>query len=89
MQRRGISPETWAAVDGPAGIDIGATTPQEIAVSVLAAITAHRESIAITTKRPSQEAKAQPAPVKVAAAAAAPEAAPQSKGSCCHSKSDQ
>ena len=89
MQRRGVSPETWAAVDGPAGIDIGARTPQEIAVSVIAAITAHRESIAITTKRPSQEAKAQLAPVKVAAAAAAPEAAPQSKGSCCHSKSDQ
>jgi len=84
MQRRGVSPETWAAVDGPAGIDIGARTPQEIAVSVIAAITAHRESIAITTKRPSQAPKAQPASTK--AAAAAPEPA---KSPCCHSKSDQ
>jgi len=86
MQRRGVSPETWAEVDGPAGIDIGARTPQEIAVSVLAAITAQRESIAITTKRPSQQAKAQPTPVK-AAAAAAPTA--ESKSPCCHSKPDQ
>jgi xanthine dehydrogenase accessory factor len=87
MQGRGVSAETWAAVDGPAGIDIGARTPQEIAVSVIAAIAAQRESIAITTKRPSQPAKAKPAPAKIAVASTTPEAAP-SKGSCCHSDSD-
>lgn len=87
MQGRGVSPETWARVDGPAGIDIGARTPQEIAVSVIAAIAAQRESIAITTKRPSQTAKAKPVPTKVAAASTTSEAAP-SKGSCCHSDSD-
>ena len=57
MRRRGIEPETWASVDGPAGIDIGATTPQEIAVSIIAAITAHRESVSIKTQRPTQAAQ--------------------------------
>ena len=71
----------------PAGIDIGARTPKEIAVSVIAAIAAQRESIAITTKRPSQTAKAKPVPTKIAAASTTSEAAP-SKGSCCHSDSD-
>jgi len=52
MQRRGISREAWAQVDGPAGIDIGARTPQEIAISIIAAITAHRASITITAQRP-------------------------------------
>lgn len=57
MRRRGIAPEIWASVDGPAGIDIGATTPQEIAVSIIAAITAHRESVNIKTQRPTQGAQ--------------------------------
>jgi xanthine dehydrogenase accessory factor len=74
MQRRGVSPEAWAKVDGPAGIDIGAKTPQEIAVSIIAAITAQRESIRVTTKRPSE------APQAVASAATGTEG----KGHCCH-----
>jgi xanthine/CO dehydrogenase XdhC/CoxF family maturation factor len=61
-------------VDGPAGIDIGAKTPQEIAVSIIAAITAQRESIAVTTKRPSE------APQEKAAEATGTE----DKGHCCH-----
>ncbi len=56
MQRRGVSRETWATLDGPAGIDIGANTPAEIALSILAAITANRASIDIQTKRPTQPA---------------------------------
>lgn len=52
MKSRGVSAESWQSIDGPAGIDIGARSPQEIAISVLAAITARRESIAVTTKRP-------------------------------------
>jgi xanthine/CO dehydrogenase XdhC/CoxF family maturation factor len=79
MQRRGISPETWAAVDGPAGIDIGATTPQEIAVSVIAAITARRESVRINTQRSTQAPKEQ-APKPVIEEATGTEA----KGHCCH-----
>jgi xanthine dehydrogenase accessory factor len=74
MQRQGVSPEAWARVDGPAGIDIGAKTPQEIAVSIIAAITAQRESIAVTTKRPSE------APQEKAAEATGTE----DKGHCCH-----
>lgn len=54
MQRRGVTREVWANVDGPAGIDIGARTPQEIALSIIAAITAQRESISVTTQRPSE-----------------------------------
>lgn len=61
MQRRGVTREAWARVDGPAGIDIGAKTPQEIAVSIIAAITAHRESIAIATRRPTEAPQQTPA----------------------------
>ncbi|MBT8470866.1 MAG: hypothetical protein KJN97_19125, partial [Deltaproteobacteria bacterium] len=40
---------------------IGARTPQEIAISIVASITAQRESIAVTTKRPSKPFEAQSA----------------------------
>jgi xanthine dehydrogenase accessory factor len=73
MQRRGVSREQWATLDGPAGIDIGASTPAEIALSILAAITAHRESIAVATKRPA-EAAAQTDPTTKD---------PTGTGSCC------
>jgi len=79
MQARGIAPETWANVDGPAGIDIGATTPQEIAVSIIAAITAHRESVRIQTQRPT-EALQKNAPTPAVEVPPVPEP----KTHCCH-----
>jgi xanthine dehydrogenase accessory factor len=81
MQRRGVSREAWAQVDGPAGIDIGANTPQEIAISIIAAIAAHRESITVTTQRPSE------APQENAAAPPPSVEEPtgtETKGHCCH-----
>lgn len=79
MQRRGIAPQIWASVDGPAGIDIGATTPQEIAVSVIAAITAHRESVSIKTQRSTQAAQENtPAPLVETPAGT------ETKSHCCH-----
>jgi len=89
MKRRGLPSETWAHVDGPAGLDIGARTPQEIAISIIASITAEREGITVTTKRPS---KATQEPVvaeepKVAVGASPSEPEPTGtggKGSCCH-----
>lgn len=82
MKRRGLSSETWARVDGPAGLDIGARTPQEIAISILASITAQRESIAVTTKRPTQAPKVQQAPTAPVEAQEA--TGTEGKGSCCH-----
>ena len=72
MQRRGIAREDWATVDGPAGIDIGATTPEEIAVSIIAAITARRAEVAIRTERKHQT-RTEPDARE-----------PSSQGSCCH-----
>ena len=88
MKRRGLSAEAWAHVDGPAGLDLGARTPQEIAISILASITAQRESITVTTQRPSEAAKVQgtaSAPSKPALEPVSTEATgTEGKGSCCH-----
>jgi xanthine dehydrogenase accessory factor len=87
MLRRGVSREAWANVDGPAGIDIGATTAQEIAVSVIAAITAQRESIHVSTQRPSEalQEKVADAPGEETVEADAEEATgTDAKGHCCH-----
>ena len=42
MAENGIGPERLAILHGPAGISIGAVTPEEIALSVLAELTAER-----------------------------------------------
>jgi xanthine dehydrogenase accessory factor len=87
MQRRGVSREAWAKVDGPAGIDIGAKTPQEIAVSIVATITARRASITVTTKRPSeapQEKAAEPSHQQSVEAVAKETTGTEGKGHCCH-----
>ncbi len=87
MQRRGVSPEAWAKVDGPAGIDIGAKTPEEIAVSIIAAITAQRESITVTTQRPSEAPKANTAGSSHPPSVEAPakeQTGTEGKGHCCH-----
>lgn len=78
MRRRGVTAEIWSRVDGPAGIDIGATTPEEIALSILAAITAERESVEVTTERLDAAGGAEPA------APGEPGATGGSDGSCCH-----
>jgi xanthine dehydrogenase accessory factor len=79
MKARGVSQQAWSTIDGPAGIDIGARTPQEIAISVIAAITARRESIRVMTKRPDREEQVSAEPTAPASVA---EGSPA--GGCCH-----
>jgi len=85
MKRRGLSADAWACVDGPAGLDIGARTAQEIAISIIASITAQRESITVTTERPDRGRKVSstnPEPSEDVAPPAP--TATEGKGSCCH-----
>lgn len=85
MKRRGLSPDAWARVDGPAGLDIGARTAQEIAISILASITAQRESITVTTERPDRALKAPGTKPELSEDVAPPEpTGTEGKGSCCH-----
>jgi len=44
LTRRGVPPEHLSRLKAPAGLDIGAVTPQEIAVSILAEIIHHQRS---------------------------------------------
>jgi xanthine dehydrogenase accessory factor len=64
LRRRGIAPERLGRLKAPAGLDIGAVTPDEIAVSVLAEIIQHQRSekpfavIAGTHEQPAAAAEA-------------------------------
>ena len=42
LRERGVAPERLAMLKAPAGLDLGAITPEEIAVSIIAAIVAGR-----------------------------------------------
>ncbi len=44
LAERGVAADDIAAIRGPAGLDLGATRPEEVAVSVLAEIVASREA---------------------------------------------
>ena len=44
LQQRGIPPERLGALKAPAGLDIGAVTPEEIAISIMAEIVQLRRS---------------------------------------------
>jgi xanthine dehydrogenase accessory factor len=44
LEQRGVPPERRGRLKAPAGLDIGAVTPDEIAVSILAEIIQHRRS---------------------------------------------
>ena len=48
MQQRGFSAEAVDAIEAPAGLDIGARTPEEIALSILAEIIEQRKAAAET-----------------------------------------
>ena len=85
MKRRGLSADAWACVDGPAGLDIGARTAQEIAISIIASITAQRESITVTTERPDQGRKVSSTKPEPSEGVAPPTpTGTEGKGSCCH-----
>jgi xanthine dehydrogenase accessory factor len=58
LERRGLPPERRSRLKAPAGLDIGAVTPEEIAVSILAEIIQHRRS----DKTRGAEAEAQSTP---------------------------
>lgn len=45
MRARGVAPERLARLKAPAGLDLGAITPEEIAVSILAEIVRTRRSL--------------------------------------------
>jgi xanthine dehydrogenase accessory factor len=44
LRERGVPPERLGLLKAPAGLDLGAVTPEEIAVSILAEIIQHRRS---------------------------------------------
>jgi xanthine dehydrogenase accessory factor len=45
LAEHGADPQTIAALHGPAGLDIGASTPQEVAVAIVAEILAMRSGV--------------------------------------------
>ncbi len=60
LESEGVGPEQWERVHSPVGLDIGALTPQEIAVSVVAEIVAVRRNALSSVASLAYKPKAQP-----------------------------
>jgi xanthine dehydrogenase accessory factor len=58
LRQRGVAPERLGRLKAPAGLDIGAVSPDEIAVSILAEIIQHRRSTKPPVEAPSTPAEA-------------------------------
>jgi xanthine dehydrogenase accessory factor len=56
LEERGVSPELLAEVRCPVGVEIGAQTPEEIAVSILAEVIAARRGVEAAAVRPMRAA---------------------------------
>jgi len=52
LEERGVAPSELATIHAPLGLEIGATTPEEIAVSVLAEMIAVRRGVDLSAIRP-------------------------------------
>jgi xanthine dehydrogenase accessory factor len=91
LRRRGVSSERLGALKAPAGLDIGATTPEEIAVSILAEIVqVRRGSKGARPERPAAKLEATEAKdpvcgmvVEIATARYHSEAAGRTEYFCC------
>ena len=60
LKTKGITEKDWERVKSPAGIDIGAKTPDEIALSILAEIVEIRQKILLETVEPEEELRETP-----------------------------
>ena len=88
LKARGLDPVRVDAICAPAGLEIGAVTPEEIAVSVLAGlIQAHRSGVPVASAVPSDTVEAAASGGCCAADAEIPAPAAQA-GSCCGGEAD-
>jgi xanthine dehydrogenase accessory factor len=78
----GGGPERWSRVKNPAGLDIGAELPEEIAVSILAEIVQARRATATATSTATATATV-PAPARAAARGPSLAVARQAKDPVC------
>jgi xanthine dehydrogenase accessory factor len=61
LEREGISPEKFESVHAPVGLEIGALTPNEIAISIAAELIAVRRGATGLTHKAVERARATPA----------------------------
>lgn len=84
LSANGVSDESLERIDAPAGLDIGAKEPAEIAVSILARVIAVRRGVrspALAAEAPAVEA---PAVAEAKSAQEVATAPTKKSGGCCH-----